>query len=75
MRRINKFTAPAIGLMASGLLLTSPVFAQTAPAQTAQAEKQRTQDTGPNCDFSVPANRLSPDCRNIKQGLDAAKAK
>jgi hypothetical protein len=61
-------------------LAASPVFAQTAPAQssqtqTAQAQKQRTQDTGPNCDFSVPSSRLSPDCQNIKQGLDAAKVR
>jgi hypothetical protein len=66
--------------MVMGLLMASPAFAQTAPAQnapaqTTQAQKQQTQDTGPNCDFSVPTSRLSPDCRNVKQGLEAAKVK
>ena len=67
-------------LTAMGLMMASPTFAQTAPAQTAPAQsttaqKQRAQDTGPNCDFSVPTSRLSPDCKNIKQGLEAAKAR
>ncbi len=75
MTLTNMFTALAIGAMASGLLMASPGFAQPAPTKTADAQKQRTQDTGPNCDFSVPTSRLSPDCQNIKQGLDAAKMK
>jgi hypothetical protein len=72
------------GLMTFGLLIASPVFAQTTPAQptagattsapTTTVQKQRTEG-GPDCDFSVAPGRLSPDCQNIKKGLDAAKGR
>jgi len=62
-------------LLGMGLLMASPSFAQSSASQPAPAQKQRAQDTGPNCDFSVPTSRLSPDCKNIKQGLEAAKVK
>jgi hypothetical protein len=75
MTSTSKFTGLAIGMMSLAVLVASPAFAQPAPAKTAEAQKQRTQDTGPNCDFSVPTSRLSPDCQNIKQGLEAAKVK
>lgn len=80
MTSTNKFSALGIGVMAMGLLMASPGFAQTtqsqqAPAQTAQAQKQRTQASGPDCDFSVPTSRLSPDCKNIKEGIDSVKAR
>jgi len=87
MTPTSKFTALAIGgMMAFGLLIASSAFAQTtpaptkpaqaaaAPAQTTSAQKQRTEG-GPDCDFSVAPSRLSPDCANIKQGLDAAKVR
>jgi hypothetical protein len=84
MTPTNKYTALAIGgMMAFGLLIASSAFAQTnpaqtpsaqTPAQTAQAGKQRTEG-GPDCDFSVAPSRLSPDCQNIKKGLDAAKVR
>jgi hypothetical protein len=66
-------------LMGMGLLMAVPAFAQTTPPQSTQAPtttatKQKAQ-SGPNCDFSVPVSQLSPDCRNIKSGLDAAKPK
>jgi hypothetical protein len=85
MTSTNKYTALAIGgMMAFGLLIASPAFAQTTPTQpsaaatttapTTTAQKQRTEG-GPDCDFSVAPGRLSPDCKNIKQGLDAAKGR
>jgi hypothetical protein len=85
MTPAKKYTALAIGgMMACGLLIASSAFAQTSPAQTpsaqttpaqtAQAGKQRTEG-GPDCDFSVAPGRLSPDCQNIKKGLDAAKVR
>jgi hypothetical protein len=85
MTPTNKCTALAIGgMMAFGLLIASSAFAQTtstqptaAPTTSAQAtaaQKQRTQG-GPDCDFSVAPGRLSPDCQNIKKGLDAAKGR
>jgi hypothetical protein len=85
MTPTNKCSALAIsGVMTLGLLIASPVFAQTtttkptaAPTTSAQAttaQKQRTEG-GPDCDFSVAPSRLSPDCQNIKQGLDAAKVR
>jgi len=75
MTPTNKCAALAIGgMMTFGLLIASSAFAQTTSAQTTEAQKQRTEG-GPDCDFSVPTNRLSPDCQNIKQGLDAAKVR
>jgi hypothetical protein len=77
MTPTNKFTALAIGMMSFGVLMASPAFAQPAPAHTAEAQKQRTQDgpTGTYCDFRVPTSRLSPDCRSIEQGLEASKVR
>jgi len=85
MTPTNKCTALAIsGMMTLGLLIASPVFAQTTPAKptaapttsapTTEAQKQRTEG-GPDCDFSVAPGRLSPDCQNIKKGMDAAKGR
>jgi len=85
MTSTNKYTALAIGgMMAFGLMIASSAFAQTTPAkptaapttsaQATAAQKQRTEG-GPDCDFSVAPSRLSPDCQNIKQGLDAAKVR
>jgi hypothetical protein len=85
MTPTNKCTALAIGgMMAFGLLIASSAYAQTtttkptaAPTTSAQAtatQKQRTEG-GPDCDFSVAPSRLSPDCQNIKRGLDAAKVR
>jgi hypothetical protein len=76
MTPTNKFTALAIGMMSFGVLIASPAFAQPAPAQTVQAQKQRTD--GPDstyCDFRIPTSRLSPDCRNTKRALDADKVR
>jgi len=84
MTPTNKYTALAIGgMMALGLLIASSAFAQTSPAQTPSAQapaaqtaaagKQRTE--GADCDFSVAPARLSPDCQNIKKGMDAAKGR
>lgn len=78
MTSTNKLTALAIGgMMTFSLLIASSVLAQTTPAQTTQVQtaktqKQRTQG-GPDCDFSMPKSRLSPDCQNIKEGLDQVK--
>jgi hypothetical protein len=57
-------------LMAAGLLITGPAFAQTTPAQ-----KQRTQEGGPSlapmpCGQPYNANSAAdPDCKQRTQSL------